>query len=201
MLGVASLIVTLSVISPLAQLRPNTVSTDRVQNVKQVQTRVEETREQMREEFRQNLQRITDERKQTVVENIYERIAAQNEKWVNHWNNVLTRLTSILDKAESRVESSASTEADLSSFNLAMDNAREAIRVAQAAVDEQAGKTYQIEITDETTLGQVVRSTIADFRNDLRATMGSVQEAKEAVVEVMRHLKDLASELESDNEQ
>lgn len=137
-----------------------------------------EKREVMRDEFRQKLTQIRDERKQKIVENLATRIANVNTKWVEHWNNVLARLENILAKIEER----SGGEVDTAS-------AEAAIATAQEAVNTQAGKTYEIEITDEETLGENVSKTLGEFHKDLRVVHALVKTAREEVVKALRALK------------
>jgi prefoldin subunit 5 len=138
-----------------------------------------------REQFKQRLETIKDERKQKVVENLDERIASQNQKWVEHWNNVLGRLTELVVKIEK----------DISSVTTAVSQANAAIATAQSAVTIQAGKTYIIDITTEDNLGQAVRTTIAQFHSDVKAVIETIRSARLAVQDAFQALRSLHTEV------
>ena len=142
---------------------------------------------QNREELREKLSEIRDERKQKIIENLAERIVNVNNKWVEHWNNVLERLSGILAKIEVRLPDTDTSAAEA------------AIASAQEAVNTQAGKTYDIAITDEETLGENVSEVLREFHGDLREVHALVKTAREEVVKALRNLK--ASESEEEDEE
>lgn len=139
----------------------------------------ENKRNQTRDDFRRKLSQISDERKQKIVENIDTRIAQINLKWVEHWNNVLTRLAQIVAKIDERSDGSVNTT-----------SAKNAIATAQNAVTSQAAKTYEIKIEGEETVGENTRSTLKAFHKDLREVHAQVKTAREEVVKALRALKE-----------
>ncbi|MFZ5932548.1 MAG: hypothetical protein ACOYT7_00460 [Patescibacteria group bacterium] len=142
-----------------------------------------------REEFKERLREIRNERKRKVVERIDENIAKHNEKWVEHWNRVLSRLREILAKIQTRADKLAAVGKDVSKVNSAISAAESLIAEAQSAVDAQAGKTYVIEITDEETLGENVSRLVQDFRNDVKSVIEKVQAARKGVRDAFKELK------------
>jgi len=159
-----------------------------------VQQRLEDAKEdiaEQKEQFRERLSEIKDERKQAIVERLDTRLQTLNEKFVQHANNTLTRLTLILDKIEER----ASTEG-ISLVTLS--DARAAIDIAQGFVNEQAGKSYVFEIGDENTLGEDVSSTIIAFKSDIQKMNESVRSARQVVQDTLQELKSLVSETQED---
>ncbi len=168
-----SLIVSLVLVSNVLSASPSAI---REANEVRRQEKLSQIDSQ-REEFRERLAQIADERKQKIVENIAERITQVNGKWVSHWNNVLDRLNGILAKIEAR-DPVISTSA-----------AETAIAAAQVAVDAQEGNTYEIEITDVKTLGGNVSASLKEFHEDLREVRALVKTAREEVVKVLRNLK------------
>lgn len=132
-------------------------------------------------DIRLKLSEISDERKQQVVENLLERIGDLNQKWVDHWNNVLTRLGEILAKIQSRGQSLASEGKNTSELNGAISDAQAAIATAQAAVNAQAGKAYTIEITSEENLRADAKRLFGQFKSDTSNVKRQIQAAREAV--------------------
>lgn len=139
-----------------------------------------------REEFKQKLEGIRDERKQKILENLDTRITNVNAKWTERWNNVLKRLSEILAKIDARSDDSA--------VDIAVNEAEVVIARAQNAVSEQAGKTYDIEISQEETLGENAREALSEFYTDLRGVHAVVSEAREAVGKAVRALKGVEGE-------
>jgi len=149
--------------------------------------------EKKREEFQLKLQEIKDERKQKIVENIDERLSSLNEKWVSHWNRVLSRLTEILAKITSRADALAAEGVDVSSVRSAVTVAEAAISAAQEAVNNQVGNTYVVDITSEENLGQDVKSVISDFHANIKSVWDKVKSARLAVGDALKVLKEVAS--------
>ena len=148
--------------------------------------------EKKREEFQLKLQEIKDERKQKIVENIDERLSSLNEKWVSHWNRVLSRLTEILAKITSRADALAAEGVDVSSVRSAVTVAEAAISAAQEAVNNQVGNTYVVDITSEENLGQDVKSVISDFHANIKSVWDKVKSARLAVGDALKVLKEVA---------
>jgi hypothetical protein len=154
----------------------------------EVKDRVEERKQ----EFQDRLQNIKDERKQRIVANLAERFMHVNEKWTEHWTNMLGRLSEITAK--------------MSGEGVDTEAADAAIASAQEAVETQAGKDYEIEITDENNLREEVQALVAIFKEDMRSTLSSVQNAKKEVqtaFRVYKGSKDSSndSEVEVENEE
>lgn len=138
---------------------------------------------QKREEFKNKLKNLKDERKKLIVEKIDQKYDLVNKKWVAKWNKALIRLTEILAKIKQR-----DNEGKLSQ---AISDAQAKIASAQAKVDEQAAKTYVINISSEDKLGPSVRETNQQFKNDIKAVHELVKDAHKAVVEVINQAKSL----------
>lgn len=145
-------------------------------------------RKEDREEFREKLKEIRDERKKEIVEKLDSHLVRVNDRWVSHWNNVLSRLREILAKISSRADTLEQNGKDVALVRTAYLAAETAINAAQDAVNAQAGKTYVIEITDEENLGQSVSSAIGALRSDLKNVKDKVKGAREKVHEAYKAL-------------
>lgn len=150
-----------------------------------------ETRERKQDEFQLKLQTIKDERKQKIVENLAERIVSMNNRWADHWGNVLGRLSDILIKISLRTDTLATSGKEVGGVQIAITKAQEAISVAQKAVSDQAVMSYDIEISTEDTLGEVVSGSLGDFHDDLKETQELVKAARDAVKEALDSLRDV----------
>lgn len=157
-------------------------------------------RGEARKEFKQRLEEIKDERKANIVENLDERLAERNEKWVNHFNRVLTRLNQIIAKIKARAEELAGQGTDVGEVNTQIAEAEAAIAAAQEAVNVQATQVYTIDITDEEGLGDDVSQTIGEFKDDIKAVWKKVREARKQVVEAFVALKKAAGDIDDEDE-
>lgn len=146
-------------------------------------------REEVMTTFKLNLQKIKDSRKQQVTENINSRITERNTRWVEHWGQVLKRLSALLDKIEVRATEASSKGKDISSVTSAISAARSAIALAQSKVDTQSTKTYTITIDTESSLGQNVKATIQSFHADVKGILGAINDARKAVDAVFKALR------------
>ena len=140
-------------------------------------------------EFKANLQKIRDTRKQTIVSNINDRIANRNTLWISHWNAVTKRLSAILDKIQTRSDEAATKGKDISTITAAIASARTAIATAQTAINAQSGKTYTIDVTVESNLGTSVKNTISTFHSDVKNIIALLNTARKAVGTVFMSLK------------
>lgn len=138
-----------------------------------------------------DIEDISDERKQTIVENLITKINSTNERWTSHWSDVLVRLQQLLAKIESRADLAEAAGQDVSSVREAITAADAAISEAQTALDEQASKEYTIEITDENSLGEAVRGAMSELQADLKGVKELILDARQAVREALTALKQI----------
>jgi hypothetical protein len=147
--------------------------------------------EKLREVYLQKLQTIKDERKKTIAEHIDQVISDRNAKWVEHWNNVLKRLTEILNKIQTRADKAAKNGKDISQVSQSVQEAANTVAAAQTAVNAQAEKTYTINVTSEESVGQEVRTMVANFRADVKSVISKIMAAREAVKKSYNALKEI----------
>ena len=145
----------------------------RIELRQQIKDRVQAKRDEVkeivaarREDFKAKLQTIKDQRKKILVERIDAKLSKANTKHTDRFTQVLSNLQTILDKI---------------SEDLDKTEAQSAIDAAKLAVENQAAKTYTIQITDETALRLNVGTTTSQLRQDLMATHKLVIDAKQAV--------------------
>jgi len=136
--------------------------TKRVELKKQIR----ETVRAKREEFKVKLQAIKDEKKRALVNRIDAKLIAVNTKHTDRFTQVLSNLQIILDKITEDIDKT---------------EAKNAIDAAVLAVENQAAKTYTIEISTETALRSDVGTVTSQLRQDLVATHKLVVDAKQAV--------------------
>lgn len=152
------------------------------------------TMEEKRREFKERMENIKDEKKREITQNVVERIASVNEKWISHWQKVLERLGEILGKIETRTAEAKAAGKTVTSVEDAIAKAKTAIGTAQTAVDTQANQTYGVTTTEETRLGEDVSGVLNEFHSDLRATQKTIADARTAVHAALRALKAVLGE-------
>lgn len=176
------------------------IKSERLQEIKEERERIrQEIRERKeeasaaaklkREELKERLTEIKDTRKRLTIQRIDLNLFAVNEKWVNHWNRALTRLSELLVKIQTRTDKAEAAGYDVDNINLAIIDAQSAISDAQNAVNTQVGKTYVIEIEDEGSLGSSVSLVVHQMRDDLKDTREYIVSARDKVKEVLKLLK------------
>ena len=144
--------------------------------------------EARREQLQEKLAQLSDERKSRLAENINNALSRLNERWTDHFGDVLDKLTEILDKIEARVQTLKANGTDTVLADSAIATARTAITTAESAVTEQAGKDYTIEISEEATLREDITMTKNQLKADLRAVHELIKTAREAVRAVIQTL-------------
>lgn len=142
-----------------------------------------------REEFKEKLEDIKSARKQKILSNIDERIAKINEVRTDRLSEHLIKMSEILD----RIEEKAAQLDDPSDADEAIEEARAAIQTAQAAVEEQAGIQYVVEITDEESLRADAKLVVDAFKSDIKAVVALVKDAHKETREAAQELGDIKS--------
>lgn len=151
--------------------RLNTLQSDAAQR----RQNISDIADQRRQEFKDRLQTIRDEAKKTIVERIDTKIATINTNATIRLSSALNKLSSAITRIEDKITSDQNESQEVLQ---AIDTAKASIEAAETAVDEQASKSYIIEITDEESLRQAVSTVVQQFKSDLDTTKRSVLQAK-----------------------
>lgn len=171
------------VVTPSIALAQTTTPTTH-QQLQTLKNDFKQAKSTTRATFKEKLAQIKDTRKQSIVDKVDSRIQEINTKKTTQMSDALTRLTTILDKANEKVTPSTS-----SSATELITTARTKIAAAEAAVEAQKNKDYVFPITTDATLGQVVRTTLQTFSNDLSTTHKTVVDARQAVIDAIKAIK------------
>ena len=147
-----------------------------------------------KETFKQQIQAIKDAKKKTITERIDTRISSSNAKLTAKMQNAIYRLTAFVDQISTKEAQLAAGGTNTASLKTAIANAKTAIATAQTAINTQKAKTYEGQITDETTLGSVISQLVRQFNQDIQATHRQVLSAKTAVLAAMQELVKLKPE-------
>ena len=154
-------------------------------NTNRLENRLEKREEQVvaqqqkRAEFQEKIKAIKDQNKAKIAERINNQLEQINQRAITHFNNVLTRLTALLDKLEAKA-----TNKEI------VAGARSAIEAARTAVEEQSNKTYVIEFTEESGLKVGASAAKTNLKTDLKAVKDKVMAAREAVVVVLKTVQE-----------
>jgi len=141
-----------------------------------------------RQKFREKLEEIKNERKKATVERIDERVSTMNKNYVLRMSKALDKLDMVLKKISEKTTLLKNKGREVGSLESAIASAKDAIDSARIAVDEQAQKSYVIEITKEAFLRANVGKTVSEFRTDLRDVHKLVVDAKQEVYNAEREL-------------
>lgn len=142
-----------------------------------------------REETKAKIKNIRDTRKQQIVEKIQTKLGEVNQKRTDHFLEVLKRLSTILDKIQSRTEKAKAAGKNVTSVETALASARTAITTAETAVSAQKAKTYQITVNSDTTAKNDVGVTTKQLQQDLQTVHDTVKAAGDAVQNVYKEIK------------
>lgn len=137
------------------------------------------------------IQSMNDEKKKQIAVRIQKKLSAINAARTEHFASFLERLSTILDKIESRTEKAKATGKNVSAVETAITEAREAISSSQAMVDAQKAKEYQLVVTDDAAAKTEVGATVKKLQGDLETVRVSLKTAQTAVQKVFRQLKSI----------
>ena len=127
-----------------------------------------------------------------AIENINTRVYNTNLRWVERWNAVLEKLSGVLDMVEEELGGSGYGDDDREAVREKVESARDVLNDAQLAINEQAGKSYIVELDSELNLGEQVSGFVRSFKSDLKLVRDSVAEAREAVAEAVKALRSIS---------
>jgi hypothetical protein len=147
--------------------------------------RMKEKKTQQKEDFKEKVQNIKDEKKQAVVAKIDEKLSDRQTRLVS----VLTKHLERLDAAIMTIEDKAellTDDANKSKLTQQISEARQSIIVAKQAVETQSQKVYAPDVSSESRLKAVVSQTVANFRKDWSSVKAKVVLAQTNTVEVIK---------------
>jgi hypothetical protein len=168
-----------------AKLTSNTVTGEMIKKI------LDEKRifiDQQHELLKTKLASITAEKKQDLILNLNTKIASINSRRTIDMSNAITKLQTILDKFGTN-EAMIIGNCNTLELDNAIANAQTVLASASATVSTQAGKTYSLDITDQTTIRQSLDQMVKQLKQDLRNTHKTVIDAKIAVMKVALELK------------
>lgn len=135
------------------------------------------------------LRTFRDQRKAQVAERINETLNKINQNQTDQMLKFLDKVTSILDKLQSRVDQNSPDVKDPAAAKAAIVDARTKVASAEAAVKEQAQNDYTISVSSESTVRQDAKSAREKLHTDLMAVRKLVIDAKQAAANAIRVAK------------
>jgi len=118
---------------------------------------------QKRDQFETRLKLLKDTRKQKIVENLDKSYANINARWTAHFKNVLDRLSKIADRINAPAK------------------IKNQITATLTAIETQATKTYTIDLSDETKLGEAAQAIHQQLRSDLESLRDQIKDIRESL--------------------
>jgi DNA repair exonuclease SbcCD ATPase subunit len=138
-----------------------------------------------RETLKAKLEKVKDENRKKIVENVNEQMISLNQKATEQFSNTLERLGAVVVKLKTRADRGTTLGIDVTAAKAAITKAETAIATAQTAVKTQSGKTYTITITEDATLHTDLTKTKDALRKDVNAVQELVKTAKDAVQAIL----------------
>ena len=117
---------------------------------------------------------IKDIRKKTLIEKFDKQVLELNTRRTSEMKKVLEKLAITLAKVEAKRSVSN------------VDAAKALINTAKQAVNEQAAKTYTVNITDETKLKEAAGRVKSQLEVDLKIVNEKVKAARKGVVKLIK---------------
>ena len=143
--------------------------------------------ETQRARVAQRLLDIQDKVKQKLAENIAGQFDRLNEKWTDHFTNVLDRYDALLGKIQARADIAAGKGKDVANTTAAIQSAETAITAARAAVTAQAAKTFAF---DASTIPATATSTPSGQEKIMQSLRKSFQTLHSSLFKDLFALRD-----------
>lgn len=141
--------------------------------------------------FKEKLATIKDQKKQSLLERIANKITTFNTNQTTRMTSNLEKLTILITSFEEKVGNAKTAGQDTTAAETAITSAKAALANAKTAVATQLEKDYSITINAENTLRNDVGIITSQFRGDMQATHKAVVDAKQAVMQAAKEMAKL----------
>ncbi|PJE58529.1 MAG: hypothetical protein COU81_00275 [Candidatus Portnoybacteria bacterium CG10_big_fil_rev_8_21_14_0_10_36_7] len=152
--------------------------------LEQARQEAKEKIELKREELKAKLENFRDARKKKLTENIAEQLNNLNARLVAHFTNTTNKIEEVLDRVVSRTDKAETHDQDVTAIRIAIENARQLIESSRLAITEQTNKVYTILVSTEENIKIDVKDSRKLLHDDLKATQAIVKDAHESVKNV-----------------
>jgi len=136
---------------------------------------------EIKAKFQEGLNNIKDEVKKTSTEKIVNTIQELNVKMTNNFSDKIDQIETVLVSIESRISKADNNGLDTVAVKTEVEKSKIAIDAARTAISTQAGKVYEVNITDEATLKTEMTTLRNTFSKDIKAVSALIKSAHEAV--------------------
>ena len=147
-----------------------------------------------REKFKTRMATIKDEKKKVIVENIDSKIQGINERRTKLMLSHLGKISEVLARVSAKEVTLKAQGKDTASLSASIVAAQAAIDKAKAAVEAQALKEYNANITTDVLLRSAVTSIVNQFRINIKSVFELVLASKKAVREAHTQAAQLMGE-------
>ena len=175
---------------PIKEIRRETMDLKK-ESIRDTKLENKEAMKNKRLEFKEKLMEIRDTKKQGIVDKVDVRILEMNKDKTGHFNEVLTKLETLLTRIGSESAMLKSEGKSTIALDAAISSAQTALVTSKTAVANQSQKEYVIAITNETALRSNVNTTFSQFKADIKTTRQTVNAARLAVMKASMELKKL----------
>lgn len=162
--------------------------------------RLEKRREAARERFNARRDKIAskeaalkerltvfkDQRKAQATERINKNLNLVNDKRVATMRKHLQKMSELLGKLNSRVNTAKTSGKDVSEAQAAMASASASLASASAALDVQTEKDYSLNVSTESAVRQEAKASRDNLHTDLQNVRKLIVEAKQALMNAFR---------------
>lgn len=135
------------------------------------------------------LQTFRDKRKAEVAERISNNLGRINQKQTAQMLKHLDKMTSILNRLETRVNQGRPDIKDQALARVAISDAKASIATAEASVKAQAAKDYTLQVSQEAMVRVDAKKMRDALHADLRSVRKQVIDAKQSVASAIRVAK------------
>lgn len=127
------------------------------------------------------LTKIKDEKKKTTVENIATKLSQINAQSTEHFTAVVNQMEKVLTNIKSRTDKAAAKNLDVTAIRAQITIAESSIASARVAINTQALKVYNSNITTETTLKEVMKTSRDLLQKDITTLKATVKSTRDEV--------------------
>lgn len=150
-----------------------------------------EGHEQRKQTLQRKINNFKDQRRKNIILKLDDKIASISSTRVKKMNDALEKLDNIL--AGIKTKSDQITGCNKTQLAEAITAADEATTAASTAIEDQANKTYEININSEDSAKIDVGGVIKQLTEDLRNTHRNIIDVKQKVIKAASELRKLKS--------
>lgn len=153
-----------------------------------IQQRINEKRAEIASKaaiLREKLQNFRDKIKAATVQRISDTLNRINQNQTGQMQKHLDKMSGMITRLESRVAEASGAGQNIASASGAVNDAKEAIASASAAVTAQAGMDYTISVSSESAVRVDAKQQRDRLHNDLKSVRQLVINAKQAVAKTI----------------